>query len=246
MNIALFGGTFDPVHRGHIEVARAAARRYKLHTIYFVPADIPPHKRERPLTPYYHRYAMLALATQGEKRFVPSLLEAAVLQEAKAASPSYSIDTVRRLKSSMRKTDRLFFIIGMDAFRDIGTWREPEALLRETEFIVASRPGHSLADVGRALPESLRPEAGALRALRKTPAVGDVALSGVTIHLLADVNVAVSATQIRSAAARGKSVERFTGPAVAEYIRKMHLYREARDKAGPSPSASLGMTNRDD
>ena len=77
MNIGLFGGTFDPVHRGHLALARVALAQYKLNRIYFVPANIPPHKQQQPLTPFLHRFAMLALATADEKAFIPSLLEAA-------------------------------------------------------------------------------------------------------------------------------------------------------------------------
>ena len=76
MNIALFGGTFDPIHRGHVVVARAAAEKFELKQVWFVPADIPPHKQKAPLTSFYHRYAMVSLALAGEKDFVPSLLEA--------------------------------------------------------------------------------------------------------------------------------------------------------------------------
>ncbi len=165
MNIGLFGGSFDPIHHGHLALARAAKERCDLSRIYFVPANVPPHKQKQPLASYFHRYAMVVLATVGEKAFVPSLLEAPGspprCTAGKSRSPdpaaNYSIDTVRRLKQSLKKIDKLFFLIGMDAFADIAKWREPEALLRECEFIVASRPGYSLADVANALPEKLRP-----------------------------------------------------------------------------------------
>ena len=152
MNIGLFGGTFDPIHHGHLALARAAQERFELGRIYFVPANIPPHKHRQALTSYFHRYAMVVLATMGEKAFVPSLLEA---PEAAAAvevnrkdqsppaspRPNYTIDTVRRLRQTLKKSDRLFLLIGMDAFQDIAKWHEAEALFRECEFIVASRPG---------------------------------------------------------------------------------------------------------
>ena len=164
MNIGLFGGTFDPVHRGHLALARAALEQYKLHRIYFVPANIPPHKQQQPLSPFVHRFAMLALATAEEKAFVPSLLEApdegaapVRKKAAKARRPNYTIDTVRRLKQSFKNSDKLFLLIGMDAFADIAKWHQAEALFRECEFVVASRPGYSLADVANALPENLRP-----------------------------------------------------------------------------------------
>src|SRR5229473_5570560 len=76
MNIGLFGGSFDPIHHGHVALARAAKERYELGRIYFVPANVPPHKQKQPLAPYFHRYAMVVLATMGEKAFVPSVLEA--------------------------------------------------------------------------------------------------------------------------------------------------------------------------
>jgi nicotinate-nucleotide adenylyltransferase len=224
MKIAVFGGTFDPVHRGHLAVARAAAERFSLAKICFVPADVPPHKRKEPLTPFYHRYAMLALATAGEKAFVPSLIEA---PQGNDAHPSYSITTIRRIKRTLRKSDRLFFLIGIDAFMDIATWRQPEDLLRECDFIVASRPGYALADVADALPQGIRPSAAVLNAFKKQPAKGTITLGGTTIHILDGVREAVSATQVRAAAAaRGRDLPRYVPQSVAEYIRKTGLYKK--------------------
>ena len=89
MNLALFGGTFDPIHRGHVVVARAAAAKFQLKQVRFVPADIPPHKQKTPITSYYHRYAMVSLALAGQKELVPSLLEAPDLdRDGSSASPA--------------------------------------------------------------------------------------------------------------------------------------------------------------
>jgi nicotinate-nucleotide adenylyltransferase len=226
MNIGLFGGTFDPVHRGHIALARAAMDRCKLNRILFVPANVPPHKVSRPLAPYIHRFAMLALATASEKAFLPSMLEAPEERPAgKAEKPNYTIDTIRRLKQSFKKSDRLFLLIGMDAFADIEKWHQAAALFRECEFIVAGRPGYSLADVANALPERLRPRAAVTNPFRKQAATGDLVLPGVTIHLMGDLHQAASATAVRQAAAHGKALGRFLDPAVADYIQKMGLYR---------------------
>ncbi len=230
MNVAIFGGTFDPVHRGHIAVARAAQQAYRLGRLYFVPADIQPLKRNQAVTPYYHRYAMLALATANEKSFIPSLMEAPG-EEARRA-PSFTIETVRRFRSMLPKSDRLFFLIGIDSFLSIAKWREPEALLRQVEFIVASRPGYSLADVANALPEAMRPRSEVTRPFANKPATGDLALGQVTLHLLADVAENVSATQVRAAAGGGRAVGRLLDPLVAAYIQKMHLYKAASGKAG--------------
>ena len=234
MNIGLFGGTFDPVHRGHMALARAALEQYKLHRIHFVPANIPPHKQRQPLSPFVHRFAMLALATAEEKSFVPSLLEAPEegvtpirkdKDKDREAKPNYTIDTVRRLKQSFKASDKLFLLIGIDAFADIAKWHQSEALFRECEFVVASRPGYSLADVANALPESLRPRPEVTRPFHKQAATGDLVLPGATVHLLEDLHQPASATAIRAAAAAGKPLGRFVDAAVAEYIKKMGLYK---------------------
>jgi len=230
MKLALFGGTFDPVHRGHLAIARAAAEKFDLGLIYFVPANVPPHKGNRALTDFHHRFAMLALATGDEERFVPSLLEA------NSSQPNYSIQTVRRLKSALRKSDKLYFLIGIDAFMEISTWKQPVQLLAECDFIVASRPGHSLADLGKALPEGVRPSETVLQALRQQEATGAIALPSTTIHLLPDVNEHVSSTQIRAAARKSvQQLSRYVPAAVARYIKKEQLYASTtaqREKGG--------------
>jgi len=222
LNVGLFGGTFDPIHRGHLSVARAAQERFQLSRILFVPAAAPPHKRAQAITLFSHRYAMVALAVEGEKTFIPSAIES---PEERGDAPSYSIETVRRLKKQLKKSDRLFFLIGMDQFKDIAKWREPEALLREAEFIVMNRPGWRLAEVGVSLPTSMRPTAAVTKALQNRRAEGDVVLNGATLHLLTDVSERISATQIRNAARSGLKLDSLVGGAVAEYIRKTGLYK---------------------
>jgi len=234
MNIGLFGGTFDPIHHGHIALARAAQERCQLGCIHFTPSGIPPHKQRHPIASYFHRYAMVALATMNENTFVPSLLEApaeatAPVPPSKKEHPqpgaNYTIETLRKLKQTLRKSDRLFFLIGIDAFNDIATWRESEALFRECEFVVASRPGFSLADVANALPDALRPRSEVTKPFAKQAAKGDLVLPGATVHLLENVHQNVSATAIRDAVAAKRSLTKFVDSAVADYIKKMGLYR---------------------
>ena len=244
MNIGLLGGTFDPIHRGHIALARAAMEKCKLSRIYFVTANVPPHKQLQPLSPFLHRYAMVALATAPEKAFIPSLLEApeessggesaAALSKSKdkarddkdrTLKPNYTIDTVRRLKRSLKAGDRLFLLIGIDAFADIAQWHQAEDLFRECAFVVASRPGYSLADVANALPERLRPKPAVTRPFHKQAATGDLVLTGATVHLLEKVHQPVSATAIRHAAGAGKSLGRLVDASVADYIKKVGLYK---------------------
>jgi nicotinate-nucleotide adenylyltransferase len=233
MNIGLFGGTFDPIHKGHLALAAAARERCELGRIHFVPTDVPPHRTQQPVASFLHRYAMTVLATQGEKAFVPSLLEGPaeyVLEDKKgsrrtvAAAPNYSIDTIRKLRREFKKADRLFFLIGIDAFKDIAKWHESEALFSECEFIIASRPGYSLADVATALPEKLRPRLEVTQPFLKQPAKGDLVLSGVTLHLLDDVNQNISATAIREALACKRPIKKFVSASVEEYIKKEGLY----------------------
>jgi len=175
---------------------------------------------------------MVALATAGEKAFAPSLLEAPEegatirkIKQEKEEKPNYSIDTVRRLKQSFKVADRLFLLVGIDAFADIAQWHEAEALFRECEFVVAARPGYSLADVANALPERLRPREEVTRPFHKQKPTGDMVLPGVTIHLMEDLKQPASATAIREAVAAGKPLGRFLEPAVADYIKKMGLYK---------------------
>jgi nicotinate-nucleotide adenylyltransferase len=235
MNVGLLGGTFDPIHRGHLAVARAAQERFHLGRVLFVPAGAPPHKQKQPITPFAHRYAMVALATSNEKSFVPSDIES---YEQLDGKPSYSIDTVRRLKKQLKKSDRLFFIIGMDAFKDIASWRSPEELLKEAEFIVVSRPGYSLADIGASLPQKLRSDPKVTKALKNRPASGDVVLLGATLHVLPDVQEKISATQIRTAARSGRNLQSLVDPEVADYIRKTGLYKESSRTTAPNVQSS--------
>ncbi len=231
MNIALFGGTFDPIHRGHVIVARAAAAKFQLKQVWFVPADIPPHKQKAPILSFYHRYTMVALALAGEKGFVPSLLEAPdPASDAGRRKPSYSFDTVQRVKKTLGKSDHLYFLIGMDAFKDIAKWHEADALLGECDFIVAARPGFSLADVASSLPAKLRPGAAVTNLFRKQKMEGPLVLPGATLHMLPETHENVSATQIRAAVERGGALKRLVPDAVAEYIHKEQLYRNAASR----------------
>ncbi|MGB7584146.1 MAG: adenylyltransferase/cytidyltransferase family protein, partial [Terriglobales bacterium] len=135
MNIGLFSGTFDPIHRGHLALAQASQERFSLGRVYFVPTGNPPHKQKQPLAAFVDRYAMVVLATMAEKTFFPSLLEAPGLPQVSgkknaALEVNYSIDTVQRLKRTLKRADRLYFLIGIDAFDEIAKWHQAEALFR--------------------------------------------------------------------------------------------------------------------
>lgn len=231
-SVALYGGSFDPVHLGHLAVARAAAARFQLERVYFVPADVQPLKAQQRATNFYHRHAMLTLALEGEEKFVPSLLEAPEIVRASKQAASYSVETVARLRARLPKDTRLYFLIGMDAFQHVAKWRSPVELLRSAEFIVASRPGFPLKDVALMLPEELRPSEDGARRLLET---GSLETNGATIHLLPDVNEEVSATAIRKAAREGIDLDRLVPRGVAEYIRKLKIYDAEEEPGSPEP-----------
>jgi nicotinate-nucleotide adenylyltransferase len=227
--IALYGGSFDPIHLGHLAVARAALARFGLSRVYFVPAGVQPLKTGQHVTQFYHRYAMLTLALEGEERFVPSLLESPETVRASGRPASYTIDTVARMRSKLPADTRLYFLIGMDAFAHIAKWRAAVELLRSTEFIVASRPGFELREVIGALPEALRPGEEAAKHFVES---GTLETNGARVHLLPEVHEEVSATAIREAARRRVGLEKLVPRGVADYITKLKIYDEEQEPGG--------------
>jgi nicotinate-nucleotide adenylyltransferase len=135
MRLAIFGGTFDPIHNAHLTIARRAADEFHLDRILFVPAAHPPHKADVTHAPYDHRVRMVELACKGEPRFEASRLE-------EGTARSYSIDTIEKVRSQAGCDDELFFIIGADAFAEIRTWHRWNDVAHAVCFIVVNRPGH--------------------------------------------------------------------------------------------------------
>lgn len=218
--IALFGGTFDPIHEGHLAVARAAERRFRFDEVHFIPAAHPPHKPASDLLPFAHRFAMVALACAGQARFVPSLAEA---NNRSGAGASYSVDTVRRFQREIcRPGDQLYFLLGADSFLEIGTWKEYETLLGLCDFVVASRPGVSSSALRPAIPQRLLAKrAGDSRADRNV-----IPLLRTNVYLLNTVASRVSATAVRRRLDLGRSVHGLVPRAVEDYIIKQALYRD--------------------
>jgi nicotinate-nucleotide adenylyltransferase len=218
--IALFGGTFDPIHEGHLAVARAADRRFRFDEIHFIPAAHPPHKPVNQLLPFAHRFAMVALACAGQSRFVPSLAEA---NNVAASGASYSVDTVRRFQREIcRPGDRLYFLLGADSFLDIATWKEYETLLGLCDFVVAHRPGVSLAPLRGVIPQRLLAEPSTASPAER----GAIPLRRTTVYLLDSVSSRVSATAVRVRLDNGRSVHGLVPRPVEDYIKKQALYRD--------------------
>jgi nicotinate-nucleotide adenylyltransferase len=135
LRLAIFGGTFDPIHNAHLAVAREAAARFQLDRVWLVPAERPPHKKGVTHAPYADRLRMVELACRDEPK-----LEASRLEQGTASS--YSIDTIETVRAHIAPGDVLFFVIGADAFAEIESWRRWRDVVRAVEFIVVSRPGH--------------------------------------------------------------------------------------------------------
>lgn len=147
MKLGIFGGTFDPVHRGHIAVATAAAERFGLDRVLLIPSGSPPHKQTPVGASYEDRYRLVELACRGDKRLEASRLEAPDGDRER----HYSIETIERVRAGMAPGDELFFILGADAFAEITLWRRWREVMRLVEFIVVSRPG---AEAGQAPAEA--------------------------------------------------------------------------------------------
>jgi nicotinate-nucleotide adenylyltransferase len=214
-NIALFGGTFDPIHAGHVQAARAAASTFRLDKVLIIPSGNPPHKYADHLTPFLHRYCMVSLACAGDERLVPSLLEAPTPE----GKPCYSIDTVRKVRRSLGKRDRLYFLIGVDAFLELPSWKQHRALLDSVDFIVVSRPGFDADAIRRVVPAAMIRRGGSPRQ------PDSIRLRRSNLHLLRGVHMPVASHALRQAIARGRSVTGLIPPLVEEYILKEGLYR---------------------
>ncbi len=222
--IALYGGTFDPVHDGHVTVAHELLNLFALDAVLFIPAHVAPHKRRNapPASPW-HRYAMLALATHDEARFRVSTVE---LDEPERP---YTVETIARLKAAAPDAHFLF-VMGADSWEEITTWREWERLLSMVAHVVVTRPGHELP-TGHVTAEAR----GRIVDLRRTGARDGRAIE-VTgeskIYFTDAVNLEIASRDIRRAVreageGQGESI-RVPRP-VAEYIKKYRLYREAHE-----------------
>jgi nicotinate-nucleotide adenylyltransferase len=217
--IALYGGTFDPVHLGHLEIARRVCELFEIEKVVFIPAQVAPHKLGRPVTPPVHRYAMLALATQHDAQLMISTFEI------DAPDRRYTVDTLSRFVSELGETSELFFIMGGDSWSEITTWRDWRRLLDMVNHIVVTRPDHDLTG-----PETVRDKVIDLRSLQVTPNSINES-SGNRIYLTDVVLKDVSSTMIRSCVREGRLNEltQFVSEPVAQYIVKYGIYRESNE-----------------
>jgi nicotinate-nucleotide adenylyltransferase len=225
MRIAFFGGTFDPPHRGHIAIARAAITRLALDQVLVAPVATQPLKGGSGHSSFEDRLAMVRLAVAGEPGLVASDVDAPL----PGSRPNYTIDTLQRLRNHLQPTDELFFLLGADSFLTLRRWHNCTELLLFCNFIVAGRPGFSLEQFNAALPKGVQ-NTGEARAAGFTRfTLAGPSGQSTELFLLADLDQDISATEIRAALAEGSELETVLAPSVAEYIRSHGLYRAARD-----------------
>jgi nicotinate-nucleotide adenylyltransferase len=214
MRIGLFGGTFDPIHWGHLRSAEEVRETFALDQILFVPTSKPPHKRGQTRTPANDRLAMVRLAVAKNPCFKVSTVEI------RRPGISYSIDTLRYFAARNKGNDSFYFILGLDAFREIATWKDFKQLFPLCNFIVTSRPGNRDSN-------PLRGTSVAVERLFCYDFKRRIYhhRSGTLLQFLKLTDFAVSASDIRKRVRQRKSIRYLVPSAVEAYINKQGLYR---------------------
>jgi nicotinate-nucleotide adenylyltransferase len=209
MRVALFGGSFDPPHRGHVAIARAAADRFALDQVLFAPAGLQPLKLQPSGTSFDERLAMTTLACMADSRFTPSTIDAPHPD----GVPNFTVDTLRLLRDSMRGT-QIFNLIGADSFFSLARWRDPHKLFDLAEWIVVSRPGYSQAGDQTGL-------------VADPPGLTLTPAERSRIHVLDTVHEDVAATDLRERLRAGDPCTDLLPPQISGYIQHNHLYLES-------------------
>ena len=203
MKIGIFGGTFDPIHIGHLIIAEHACEELCLDKLIIIPAAIPPHKQNVKITDGRRRLAMARLAAKGNRKLVVSDIEL------KKPGVSYSIDTLEMIKQKMGKSASYYLVIGSDMVPDLHTWKNIGRLTEMCRFVVAVRPGlleEELKKIKLCLPKAVRKRA----------------LSNILLNPLVDI----SSTEIRQRIAKGRSIRYLVPQKVEKYIIRHSLYKK--------------------
>jgi len=227
--IGILGGTFDPIHCGHLDLGSAAEHALELTEMIVIPSNIPPH-RPPPVASSHHRFAMVALAIAGQERWRASDLELGV------RLPSFTTETLQHFHALGFAATELFFVIGADAFVEIESWKDYPAILDRAHFAVVARPGFRTKEIIERLPELLP---------RMTSPAEAEGHGTPLIFLIPAKTADVSASAIRQRCATGESIEGLVPPAVGQHIERHALYATAsRTEPGtgthrPSPAGRL-------
>ena len=222
--LGILGGTFDPIHFGHLDAADAARRALQLDRVLLIPSSDPPHRPGDPLASAFHRFALVALAIQGNDAFSASDMELT------RTGPSYTADTLRAMARQGWLPSQIFFILGSDAFAEIATWREFPAVLDAANFVVIARPGTTL-DAAAARTPGLR---GRLR----SPGQETSGVSGTSIFPVEALTRDVSSSTIRARLTARQPIDDLVPAAVARHIAAHHLYGAVDDLHGQDTAIS--------
>lgn len=214
MRIGIFGGTFNPIHNCHLAIAEETLKKMSLDSILFIPSGRPPHKEDREIIDPRDRYKMVLLAAKENPRF--KVLDLEVSRPGK----SYSIETIKEIKSIYEDGNRLFFIVGIDAFLEIATWKDAERLFSLCNFVIISRPGFSFSDISE------------VPFLKEVADRKDEISDGLQISIAPDYSIyfvavspcLISSTMLRERLKKGQSVAGLLPKAVESYIIKKRLY----------------------
>jgi nicotinate-nucleotide adenylyltransferase len=219
--IAIYGGTFDPVHAGHLEIARRVSQLFDIDEFLFVPAWMAPHKLNRDVSQALHRYAMLALATRADELLYVSTFEL------DAPGRQFTVDTLAHFRSQFGESADLFFVMGADSWAEITSWREWRRLLTLANLIVVTRPGYEISTTH--VDAETAQSVVDLRGQKDSVGVDANATGARKIFVTDNVMLDVSASEIRRAAGGSERLDKLVPPEVAEYIRKYRLYRNTNN-----------------
>lgn len=211
--VGIFGGSFNPVHFGHLRVAEEVCEELRLDRVIFIPTFIPPHKDASVLVPFEHRYNMLTVALEGHPKFAVSDIEA------KLGGISYTVRTLKKLREGVHEKADLFFLVGSDAFMEIDSWWNYRELFGLSSMVIMTRPGVSCEDISRFIFERLDPNYRWVeeRNSFEHPLWQPIRLVSVTL-------IDISASRIRKLVSQGRSIRFLVPEAVREYIIYNRLY----------------------
>jgi len=210
--IGILGGTFNPVHNGHLKAAETVIERFFLDRILFIPSFIPPHKENAYTLSPEHRFNMVSLALAGRPDFVPSRIEI------DAREKSYSIITLNKIKK-LNPDSRIFFILGIDAFVEIDTWKDYTDLINSCSFIVISRPGFNLKDAKRIIGGKY-----AKRMIEIESSINEKDIERYDFFLLHMESLDIASSDIRKKIKKGESIQGMVPYEVEKYIKEKKLY----------------------
>jgi nicotinate-nucleotide adenylyltransferase len=217
--IGLFGGTFNPIHRGHLKAAEIVQKRLLLDKILFIPSYIPPHKGSGEIASPAHRFKMVELALESYPKFLPSSIEI------DAKGKSYSIITLNKIKKLYAEA-LIFFILGIDAFLEIDTWKEYEKVLNQCFFVVISRPGYEFKKAKELLDRKHQKK---IIELSETGRVENELPSSARIFFLPINALDIASTTIRKKIRKGDSIKNLVSGTVEAYIREKKIYHPKKN-----------------